>query len=351
MTEPTTPITALSTETRDHIPVPEAVQQAIEHAHRIAVITHISPDGDAIGSCLGLVHLIRQLGKTATPVCQDPVPFQVNWLPGVEEIRPAAPSDVDLIISIDLSSPDRMGEAYDAEKFAQVPLVNIDHHITNTYFGTVNWVAPEAVAACEMVYHFARAFQYDITPRIATYLLTGLLTDTRGLRTANVSTRVLRIVTHLVELGAPLAEIMELAFNRKPLALIRLWGMALKDLRIEPEGIIWTRITPAMREAAGYEEENDGGLVSFILSAEEARVSAVFIERRNGQINVSLRSRPGYDVARVAFALGGGGHPQAAGATIEGPLESAQRRVLTALRELLIPTPTTPTMRGDNKRG
>ncbi len=336
-------ITTPTTDPNGLLPVPEAVRQAIAQADRIAVITHIAPDGDAIGSCLGLTHLLRQQGKEVIPVCQDPVPFQVNWFPGLEDLVTRAPTEVDLLISVDLSSPDRMGDAYSPEEHGQIPLLNIDHHITNTYFGTVNWVAPEAVAACEMVYHMAQAFHYPITPRIATYLLTGLLTDTRGLRTANVTTRVLRVVTHLVELGAPLAEIMEQTFNRKPLALIQLWGMALNHLRLEPEGIIWTRITQAMREAAGYEEENDGGLVSFILAAEEARVSAVFIERANGQVSVSLRSRPGYDVAQVAFALGGGGHPQAAGATLEGSLDAVQHRVLEALRAhlqgALLPSP------------
>ena len=337
MPEPITPATPSADH---HLPVPEDVHAAIQQAQRVAVITHVAPDGDAIGSCLGLTYLLRGLGKTAIPVCQDPVPYQVNWLPGVEEIQTAAPADVDLVISIDLSSPDRMGDAYAADVLGHLPLLNIDHHVTNTYFGTVNWVAPEAVAACEMVYHLAQAFRYPITPRVATYLLTGLLTDTRGLRTSNVSPRVLRVVTHLVDLGAPMAEIMELAFNRKPLALIRLWALALPNLRLEPEGIIWTSITPAMRAEAGYEEEGDGGLVSFILAAEEARVSVVFTEKPDGQVNVSMRARPGYDVAQVAFALGGGGHPQAAGATIDGPLEAAQQRVLQALREALQRHPT-----------
>lgn len=324
------------------LPVPDAVCAAIQQAHRIAVITHVAPDGDAIGSCLGLTYLLRGVGKGVTPVCPDPVPYQVNWLPGVEEIVPVAPADVDLIISIDLSARDRMGDAYQEEVHGHLPLVNIDHHITNTHFGTVNWVAPEAVAACEMVYHLAQACGFPITPRTATYLLTGLLTDTRGLRTSNVNVRVLRVVTHLVELGAPLAEIMEMAFNRKPLALIRLWGLAINAMHVEPEGIVWTAITPEMREAVGYEEENDGGLVSFILAAEGAKVSAVFIQRANGQVNVSLRSRPGYDVAQVAFALGGGGHPQAAGATLEGPLEAVQARVIEALRAVVkgAPAPT-----------
>lgn len=317
------------------IPVPDAVCAVLNAARRIAVITHIGPDGDAIGSCLGLTHLLREQGKLVTPVCADPIPYQVNWLPGVDEIVTQAPADVDLVVSIDLSAPDRMGDAYAKETLGHLPLVNIDHHITNTYFGTVNWVAPEAVAACEMVYHLAQACGYPITPRVATYLLTGLLTDTRGLRTSNVNGRVLRVVTHLVDLGAPLAHIMEMAFNRKPLALIRLWGLALNTLHVEPEGIVWTRITPEMRAAAGYAEENDGRLVSFILAAEEAKVSAVFIQRDNGQVNVSLRSRPGYDVAQVAFAFGGGGHPQAAGATLDGPLPEVEARVLEALRAVV----------------
>ena len=317
------------------ITVPPEIANAIDTAHRIAVITHVAPDGDAIGSCLGLTHLLRNLGKDAIPVCQDPVPYIVNWLPGVEEFVRKAPADVDLVISIDLSSIDRMGDAYDAGALGHIPLVNIDHHVTNTYFGHVNWVEPQAVAACEMVYHLALAFGYPITPQIATYILTGLLTDTRGLRTANVSARVLRVATHLVELGAPIGEITELTFNRRPLAIVKLWALALPNLRVEPEGIIWLVITEAMRQEAGYDEPGDGGLVSFISTAEEAYIGVVFTEKPDGTVNVSMRARPGYDVARVAFALGGGGHPQAAGATIDGPLDTAVQRVIHALREAL----------------
>lgn len=317
------------------IEVPRNVVNAIEKSHRIAVITHIAPDGDAIGSCLGLTHLLREQGKEVVPVCQDPVPYIVDWLPGVDEIVPRAPADVDLIISIDLSSVDRMGEAYDADALGHIPLVNIDHHVTNTYFGNVNWVEPRAVAACEMVYHLSQACGYFVSPMVATYLLTGLLTDTRGLRTANVNARVLRVATHLVELGAPIGQITEFTFNRKPLSVIKLWSLALQNLHIEPDGIIWVTITEAMRQKAGFSEQSDGGLVSFITAADTARVGVVFTEKPDGKVNVSMRARPGHDVARVAFALGGGGHPLAAGATINGPLEDATQRVIQMLRESL----------------
>ena len=314
---------------------PSEMAEFFGRAHRIAVVTHVAPDGDAIGSCLGMVHLLREQGKTAVPVCQDSVPYAVNWLPGVEEFMTRVPEDVDLVISIDLSSTDRMGEAYDPAQHGNVPLVNIDHHVTNTNFGTVNWVEPRAVAACEMVYHLARSFGYPISERVATYTLTGLLTDTRGLRTSNVNARVMRVATHLVELGAPIGQITELTFNRKPLSVIKLWALALQNLHIEPEGIIWTTITEAIRRDAGHEEKNDGGLVSFITSADTVYIGVVFTEEEEGRVNVSMRSRPGYDVAQVAFALGGGGHPQAAGATIEGPLEEAQQRVIGLLKDAL----------------
>jgi len=318
------------------IPVPEEVREAFDRARRIVIITHVAPDGDAIGSCLGLAHLLRAQGKEVIPVCQDPVPYQVNFLPGTDEITATPPVDVDLLASIDLSDSERMGSVYDPERMGHLPLVNIDHHVTNTYFGTVNWVAPEAVAACEMVYHLARAFGYEITPRVAMYLLTGLLTDTRGLRTANVNVRALRVVTHLVELGAPIGEIAEMAFNRKPLSQVRLWSLALRDLHVESDGIIWLVITEEIRREAGYTEESDGGLVSFIAAAEGMYVGVVFTEKADGRVNVSMRSRPGVDVAQVALALGGGGHPQAAGATLAGSLTEVQQRVLQALRESLV---------------
>ncbi len=319
----------------DTLPVPPELGDALEGFETVAVITHVAPDGDAIGSTLGLVHLLREQGKQAIPICQDPVPYQVNWLPHVDEFQRTIPPDVDAIISIDLSDIDRMGSPYDPEQFGHLPLINIDHHATNTLFGTVNWVEPRAVAACEMVYHLARAQNWPLTPRVATYILTGLLTDTRGLRTANVNARVMHVATHLVELGAPIGEITELTFNRKPLSLIKLWALALPHLHIEKEGIIWTIITEAMREEAGHREENDGGLVSFITAAEGMLVGIVFTEKPDGRVNVSFRSRPGVDVSRVAFALGGGGHPQASGATLNGTLDDVIPRVLAQVKEML----------------
>ncbi len=319
------------------LPVPVELQHALADIETVAVITHVAPDGDAIGSTLALVYLLREQGKMATPVCQDPAPYQVNWLPHVAEIQRTVPPDVEALISIDLSDPDRMGKAYDPQQFGHLPLINIDHHATNTLFGTINWVEPQAVAACEMVYHLARSLHWPITPRVATYILTGLLTDTRGLRTANVNARVMHVATHLVELGAPIGEITELTFNRKPLSLIKLWALALPHLRVEPEGIIWTFITETMRREAGHKEENDGGLVSFITTAEGMLVGIVFTEKPDGRINISFRSRPGIDVSRIAFALGGGGHPQASGATIDGPLDEAIKRVLTLVKEILQP--------------
>ncbi len=317
------------------LPVPISLKDTFDRANRIAIITHVAPDGDAIGSCLGLTYVLRGQGKVVFPVCQDPVPYQVDWLPGADEIRPLPPPDVDLVVSIDLSSQDRMGKAYDPETLGHVPLVNIDHHVTNTHFTATSWVEPKAVAACEMVYHLAQAFGYAITSRAATCILTGLLTDTRGLRTANVNARVLRVVTHLVEQGAPMAQITEMAFNRKPLSVIKLWSLALQHLHIEPEGVIWATITEAIRREAGHREENDGGLVSFITSADGMDVGVVFTEKPHGQVNVSMRSRPGVDISQVAFALGGGGHPQAAGATIDGPLPVAEDRVITMLKKML----------------
>jgi phosphoesterase RecJ-like protein len=137
-----------------------------------------------------------------------------------------------------------------------------------------------------------------------------------------------------MEAGADLNRITEQTLNRKPLAVLRLWGMALTRMQVRNQ-IVWSTVTQKMREETGVNENGDGGLVNALISASEANVAAVFTEREENQIEVGLRAKPGFDVSQVALAMGGGGHPQAAGCTIGGPLEAAQERVLVVLEESL----------------
>ncbi len=307
----------------------EQAQQVLKEARRVAVATHVSPDADAISSAIGLVQILRRLGKTAEAFCDDDLPTRLKALPHAEEIARVARGSFDLLVSLDASDPGRLGKAF--AELQGVPLLNIDHHVTNTHFGTINWIDPSAVATAEMVLWLAEDLGVTLDAELASILLAGIVGDTMGLRTANVNARVMQEVTRLMEAGASLPALVDVLFNRRPLTAIRLFGQALASVRME-DGVIWTVITREMRAASGLTHANDLSLSSFLIGAEEARIAAVFTERDDGKVEVSMRARPGYDVARVAMALGGGGHPPAAGCLLPGPLEEVIPPVLAALK-------------------
>ncbi|WP_322797737.1 bifunctional oligoribonuclease/PAP phosphatase NrnA [Thermoflexus sp.] len=307
----------------------EQAQQILKEAQRVAVATHVSPDADAISSATGLVQILRRLGKTAEAFCDDDLPARLKAIPHVEEIARIARGSFDLLVSVDASDPGRLGKAF--AELQGLPLLNIDHHVTNTRFGTINWVDPSAVATAEMVLWLAEDLGVALDAELASILLAGIVGDTMGLRTANVNARIMREVTRLMEAGASLPALVDALFNRRPLAAVRLFGQALVGVQVE-SGVIWTVITREMRAASGLTHANDLSLSSFLIGVEEARIAAVFTERDDGKVEVSMRARPGYDVARVALAFGGGGHPPAAGCLLPGPMEEVIPLILAALK-------------------
>jgi phosphoesterase RecJ-like protein len=163
-------------------------------------------------------------------------------------------------------------------------------------------------------------------------LLHGILTDTQGFRTSNTSPDVLRTAIELMDRGAPFAALNDRIFNRRPLAAIQLWAHALQGMALH-ERILSTEITQEIRRRTGYELEGSAGLVSYLNTANEADIAVVFDERPDGQVGVSMRAVPGFDVSQVAVALGGGGHAQAAGCTLPGSLAEVKAQVLPLLHK------------------
>lgn len=315
----------------------ETIGELIQSASRILLVSHVAPDGDAIGSMLGLALLLRDQDKELTLACEDRVPDLYTWLPGSADIVRQASGPYDLIVSLDCSDRRRMGTVFHHD-LEGVPLLNIDHHVTNTLFGTVNWVDPSSVATTQMLLKLADALGWALSAPVADCLLSGLVTDTRSFRTYNVDTEAMRAVLRLMEAGAALNEIARKALDQRPLASVRLWGQAIDGLQTDGE-VLWTEVTRDMRQRWGLSENGDSGLANFLSGVREAKAVVVFTERDNGTIDVGMRSVPGYDVAKVAYRLGGGGHPQAAGCTLEGELPAIKERVLDEVRRGLAETP------------
>lgn len=310
----------------------------LQNAERILCVSHVAPDGDAIGSLLGMGWLLRAIGKDPVLALQDTPGEEFSFVPGYADIVGEArvTDDYDLIICLDASSPDRMGSIYRAADHADIPLIVIDHHVTNTRFGHINWVEPGCAATCQMLVYLADAMQIPLTGALAQALLTGLVTDTLGFRTSNTTARVMQAAMRLMDGGGNLVQIVDWTLRRTPFSIIKLWGEVLNQVQFE-DGVIWATISRAQREAAGVGDQESGGLANQLVTVIGADISAIFNETVDAQgraaVECSFRAKQGFDVSKVAFTLGGGGHPPAAGCTIAGPLNEIAQRVIAHLHE------------------
>ncbi len=309
--------------------------QLLRQGKHVAVLAHINPDGDTLGSALALAIGLRRLGKRSQVYCADELPANLAFLPSYGEIITAGqlPSDVDLIVLVDASGLDRFGQFYanGSGAFARARLLNIDHHTTNHYFGEVNFVDPSAAATGEQVYALLLELGINIDVPIATCLLTAIVTDTRSFRTPSTTPRTLATAARLFELGAPLGLIIESVYQSRSFSTLRLWGLALERLHFV-EGIVWTEITREMQEQVGASPAEGDGVVDLIASLRNVLAAVLFKETAEG-IKVSMRANNGVDVAEVAARFNGGGHPRAAGCVIQGRLAAVQREVLQYLAE------------------
>jgi phosphoesterase RecJ-like protein len=312
----------------------DEARNLIGRAQRIFLITHVDPDGDAIGSTLALSHALRKMGKECTLACADPVPEALAFLPGVQEFGAPKITDEDLIIAVDDSGPERFGKAYEHILSLGISIVNIDHHVTNNLFGTVNVVRTDAAATAEIVVDLLRDWGVQIDSLLATYLLTGIVTDTRCFSTSNTTPRTLDIAAQLMRAGASLSEINENSFKQKELATLHLWGRILDRTQLHDQ-LVWSVSTLDMQARCQAGSEDSDGIVNLLATAREAKAAIVFKERDGGQVDISIRSRPGVDISPIAVYFGGGGHPQAAGGLLTGSLEQIIPDVLTKAKEVL----------------
>jgi phosphoesterase RecJ-like protein len=303
----------------------------VSRADRILIISHIRPDGDAVGSTLGLGLILEEMGKEVSFVLEDGVPKVFNHLTGSDRIIKEAVGVFDLVITVDCSDIDRIGSVLD--DFGE-PDVNIDHHPTNTQFAKLNLVRDNAVATVEIIFNLAKELSFPINLPIAEALLTGLLTDSLGFKTSNTNPQTLRIAAELMENGANLPILYRKAMGEKSIEAVKYWGQGISKIQME-DRLVWTSLSLEDRIAADYPGRDDGDLINVLARIKETDISIIFVEQKNGSVKVSWRSRPGFDVSSIATQFGGGGHKPAAGADIKGDLERVQEEVLEATRKSL----------------
>ncbi len=310
---------------------------------RATLVTHVNPDGDGLGSEVGLVHLLRGLGVTATIANPTPTPprfkFLFEGLPKVDRSDEAVKElrRADLIVVLDISDLGRLGMLADTVAARGVPVACIDHHVSpGTLPAGPRYLDPTAAATAELIVEIAMANDWALTSVAARALYVGIMTDTGGFRFSNTHPRTLRIAAELLEKGIDPEAMYLDVYAGAPEGRVRLLAEALQTLVVEPDvGLAWITVPPGAVERHGVTTDDLDGVVEHARSIAGIRMALLFREISQGRIKVSLRSVGDVDVAAFSKPFGGGGHVKAAGLSREGSLAEVQALVLEAARGFL----------------
>ena len=322
---------------------PTLVEQAmalILPARRIALIAHENPDGDCIGSALGLAHILHEVGKTCVPACADAAPRMLAFLPGIEMLRDTLDDeDFDLVIALDAGELERFGSLYEKHRafLDSATILNIDHHISSSGCGRVNIIDPIAAATAELLVLFQQQAGLPLNRDAALCLLTGLITDTHSFQYTNTTARTMEVAAALLRAGAVPETVVKPAYRTRSLALMRFQAIVIDNARTSCNGrLIWSQATAATLAASGAQAEMDDNFAGMLRDIEGVQIAAFFKSYDEPAITrLSLRCAAPYSAAAICQRFGGGGHERAAGATLHMPIEEATAVVVAALeREL-----------------
>jgi len=362
----------------------------IQESQRLLVIPHANVDPDGVGSALACALLFTQLGKEVTVICPDSKPENLAFLPGYESLKEGidgsqhfvitinldrgaevdklrytvedrrvniivvpkkgkiTPNQIsfgdsgypyDLLVAVDTADLSLFGNFYTdhVDLFSSVPILNIDHHISNTRYGQMQLIDATAASATEVLYSWwvqTPEWRDKITPDIATLLMTGLITDTRSFQNPNTTPRSLEVAAELLERGARQQEIVQHIYKTKPLTTLKIWGRALNRIQMDKEaGIVWSSVAKEDLEEMGASSKETSGILDELISTiPDAQVHILFTETEEGGLKASMRSSSAVDASALAGKLfGGGGHPRAAGFKIR-QFSNFQLQVLDCIR-------------------
>jgi bifunctional oligoribonuclease and PAP phosphatase NrnA len=374
---------------------PQSIQaafNAIEQHQKLLIIPHANVDPDCLSSALACYQMFQAMGKEVTVICPDTHPEALKFLPGFEKLEQEVKENKDFVVTINLEEgvevdklrytvedhkvniivvPKKgriksqqimlaegepkydlliivdtadlalLGTLYKehVDLFGEVPILNIDHHISNTRFGQLHLIDPTAASATEVLYSFfmqTPQFKDQITPDMATLLLTGLITDTRSFQNPNTTPRSLEVAAELLEKGARQQEIIQHIYKTKPLSTLKIWGRALNRIQMDKDArIVWSAISKEdLAEMDAHSKETHGILDELISTIPDADVYVLFTETEDGGLKASMRSSAAIDVSALAGRVyGGGGHARAAGFKVNG-FSNFQLQVLESIQKL-----------------
>ncbi|MEZ5344079.1 MAG: bifunctional oligoribonuclease/PAP phosphatase NrnA [Pyrinomonadaceae bacterium] len=306
------------------------VVELIENKETFAITTHVRPDGDGVGSSLGLLWLLRSLGKNAEIIVRDGIPNSYSRLPGVDEIRiiDQIDKEYDAVFVIECSDIERPGIKGLSGQF----IVNIDHHTTCEHFGDINWIDATASAVGEMIYNLCKAIGGRVSEEIAECIYLAIVTDTGSFHFPNTTERTLKVASELVKVGVKPSRISEAVYSSYSWSRIALMQSVIATVKRDPSGRVASmRQTLSMVEEAGSVDGDNNGFVNIPLTAKEVEAVVYMREVQPGAYRVSLRSKGDLDVAKVAEVFGGGGHKNAAGCRVVGDWDAREREIVGEL--------------------
>jgi bifunctional oligoribonuclease and PAP phosphatase NrnA len=310
------------------------VVELIENKQNFGITTHVRPDGDGIASSLGLCWLLRSLGKDAEVIVRDIIPTSYRQLPGAEHIRQTTEidRDYDAVFIIECSDIARPGLTNLENSFT----VNIDHHATSNYFGTINWIDSTASAVGEMIYNLCKAIGGRITKEIADCVYMALVADTGSFHYPNTTDRTLKVASELVKVGVKPAEISEAIYNSYSWSRIELMRHVLGTVKRSENGkVAAMRHSILMTETTDSSEGDNYGFVNIPLMAREVEAVVYMREVQPNAYRVSLRSKGDINVAKISEKFGGGGHKNAAGCKVIGNWDDRENELVKTISEAI----------------
>jgi len=303
------------------------IREQLKSAKKLLIISHQRPDGDAIGSLLAMGLALISAGKDVQMVLKDGIPDNFHFLEGSELVITKPVGNFDYVIVVDSAEIERTQTELDYG----TPDLNIDHHKTNTNFAKINLVEEQVAATAAILAKYLPDFGYPISKPIANALIAGIITDTIGFRTTNVSPQLLRIVADLMDKGGELADIYYKTLIEQSISAARYWGAGLSKIMMD-DGLVWTTLSLQERHTAGYQASDDADLVKILSAIKGAKVAIIFTEQAEGYVKISWRlcgsGETNIDVSDMAQKFGGGGHKAAAGADVKGELDDVLAKVL-----------------------
>ncbi len=324
--------------TADPAVVPADVVETIQGSHDIALIGHVTPDADALASMIALWLALPELGKQPHAVLPaGTVSRNLQYLVDYAGLVPTSYEQVcrsDLIVALDTAKDRRLNDGGEAAKCTRIPILNIDHHATNTGFGRCNWIVPQASSTSELVYALVRSLGCQITPTIATLLYAGMHTDTQGFSLPNTGANSLKVAHELARAGANVADVCERMHRSKSRGEFDLLRVVYDNTRVSNDGrLAWSTATHEEIIAAGCTAADIDDQVEVPRSIEGIAVAILFTEGKRGKVRMNFRGERGVSALELAQRFGGGGHMASAGAILDGTIEEITGRVLPVALE------------------